>query len=47
MRHLVFTLSALFAMVEWGMGDAGHKTVCEIAFKLAAPDTIGHSLFTT
>jgi hypothetical protein len=41
MRHLVFTLSALFAMSgnAWAWGDTGHKTVCEIAFKLAAPDT--------
>jgi hypothetical protein len=41
MRRLAFALPVLFAMSgnAWAWGDTGHKTVCEIAFNLAAPDT--------
>ena len=40
MRRIVFALPVFLAMCgnAWAWGDAGHKTVCEIAFRLAMPE---------
>lgn len=41
MRYFVLTVTALVAFCgqAWAWGDEGHKIVCEIAFRLAQPDT--------
>jgi hypothetical protein len=41
MRVLIAVALALIASTgnAWAWGDTGHKIVCEIAFRLAAPDT--------
>ena len=41
MRRLPLALVALFAFGgnSWAWGDMGHTVVCEIAFRLAVPDT--------
>jgi hypothetical protein len=41
MRYFIAVASALVAFSgnAWAWGDTGHKIVCEIAFRLAAPDT--------
>jgi hypothetical protein len=41
MRYLIAVGLALVACSghAWAWGDTGHKIVCEIAFRLAAPDT--------
>ena len=41
MRHFLLLLLALMSFCgnAWAWGDEGHKIVCEIAFRLAQPDT--------
>ena len=41
MRRLSIALWFIFALVDngWAWGDMGHTVVCEIAFRLAVPDT--------
>ena len=41
MRFIVLTIAALmtFCSQAWAWGDEGHKVVCEIAYRLAQPDT--------
>ena len=41
MRYFLLLLLALMSFCgnAWAWGDEGHKIVCEIAFRLAQPDT--------
>jgi hypothetical protein len=41
MRRVALAIVALLTLSgnAWGWGDHGHKVVCEIAFRLAMPDT--------
>src|SRR3954452_22565638 len=41
MRRVALAIGALLTLSgnAWGWGDHGHKVVCEIAFRLAMPDT--------
>jgi hypothetical protein len=41
MTRIVLILVGFFAMTgdAWAWGDTGHKIVCEIAMRLAAPNT--------
>ena len=41
MRHILLALVAFFLISSdaWAWGDEGHKVICEIAFRLAKPDT--------
>ncbi len=41
MTRFLLILASLFAMTgnAWAWGDTGHKVVCEIAMRLAAPNT--------
>jgi hypothetical protein len=41
MTRIVLVLVSLFAMTgeAWAWGDTGHKVICEIAMRLAAPST--------
>ena len=40
-RHIPLALVLLFSLSShaWAWGDEGHKVICEIAFRLAQPNT--------